>query len=103
MAVIKGIIVEQSTPLDLNELAQALHTENDILIAMVEHRLLEPSGHSPSDWKFDDICFKRAKIATSFYHDLEINMPGIALALDLLDKIERLEKRLEILKRFEEE
>lgn len=102
VTIIKGILIEESSPLSLEELAQALHLRNEIIIEMVEQHLLAPHGQSPDSWQFDNINFKRAKIAASFYRDLEVNMPGIALALDLLEQIEQLQKRLTILERFEE-
>lgn len=95
MKVIEGIIIE-SSPLTLEELSQAVSVEHDFVIEMVEYHLIEPvAGDSPESWEFDDVCLKRAKTAVSFYHDLEINMPGIALALDLLDKIEQLKNESE--------
>ena len=101
MSVLKGIIIERQTPLDLEELAQAVHIRHEIIIEMVDNHLVEPAGKTPETWQFDDICFKRVKVAASFYRDLEINMQGIALALDLLEKIERLENRINILKKLE--
>lgn len=101
--IIKGIIIEESSPLTLDELSQAVRLRSKVVIEMVEHHLIEPQGDSPTSWKFDSVCLKRAKIAASFYRDLEINMPGIGIALDLLEKIEYLEQRLQTLERFEEE
>lgn len=101
--IINGVIIEQFSLLSLNELSQAVHVDSELIIEMIEYHLIEPQGDSPESWKFDSMCLKRAKTAASFYHDLEINMPGIAVALDLLDKIEYLEKRLYTLRRFEEE
>ncbi len=101
--IIKGILIERSAPLTLDELAQAVHLRNEIIIEMVEHHLLEPEGQTPDHWQFDDVNLKRAKIAASFHRDLEVNLQGIALALDLLERIERLEQRLQTLERFEED
>ena len=88
--------------LTLDELAETLQVRHEIIIEMVELNLIEPKGDAPKQWEFDDLCLKRAKTAASFHRDLEVNMQGIALALDLLDKIERLEQRLNTLERFEE-
>ena len=99
--ILKGIIVEQSTPLNLGELCQAVRLQTKVVIEMVEHQLIEPEGSTPDSWRFDNVCLKRAKIAASFYHDLEVNMPGICIALDLLERIEYLEQRLQTLERFE--
>lgn len=100
--IITGVLIEQASPLNLEEISQAVHLQPDRIIEMVEYHLLEPLGSSPEQWQFDDVCLKRARIAASFYRDLEVNLSGIALALDLLDQIEQLEKQLQILKRLEE-
>lgn len=100
MKVVKGIIIETQTPLSLNELAQAMNIHIEIVIEMVENHLVEPSGQTPENWQFDDVCFRRVRRAVSFHQDLEINMPGIAMALDLLDKIEHLEIQLNTLKKL---
>ena len=98
----KGILIESDTPLDIDELSQAIRLDQGVIIEMVEYHLIEPEGESPDTWQFDDICLKRAKTAASFYRDLEINWPGVAMVLDLLERIETLEQKLRILERFEE-
>jgi chaperone modulatory protein CbpM len=97
--IISGIVIEKSTSLTLDEFCHYTHTEREIVIEMVEHQLIEPEGDKPEEWRFDSFSLKRGRIAASFYHDLEINMPGIALALDLLEKIENLQQQLEILEK----
>jgi chaperone modulatory protein CbpM len=51
-------------------------------------------GSSPEDWRFSGESLKRAKTAAHLTHDLELNTPGVALALDLLDEISRLRNQL---------
>jgi chaperone modulatory protein CbpM len=50
-------------------------------------------GESPQDWRFRGECLRRARLAWRLSHDLEINPPGVALALDLLDEISALRAR----------
>ena len=47
-----------------------------------------------SEWRFGGARCARMRVATRLSRDLEINSPGVALALDLLDEIEALEARL---------
>ena len=89
-------VVETEGKLSLEDLCEAINSNSDFVISLIEQDLLEPHGSDPTNWQFDLVCYKRAKRAASFHHDLEINMPGIALALDLLDKIDRLESELVI-------
>ena len=96
---ITGIIIEESSSLTLDEFCHATRTQREIVLQMVENQLIEPLGAAPEEWRFDSFSLKRGRIAASFYHDLEINMPGIALAFDLLDKIEKLQQQIEILEK----
>lgn len=88
--------MENDQFLNLEEFCDAMNTQKDLVIQMIEYQLIIPKGDNPEHWLFDLDTLKRGKIAASFYHDLEINMPGVALALDLLDQIKRLEVELEL-------
>ncbi len=98
---INAVIIEQNSLVSLEELCELLHTNQGIIIELVEQELIFPQGAAPTEWQFDSICIKKAKTAVSFQRDLSINLSGVALALELLDKIEELESQLNILKRFE--
>jgi len=100
--VISAIIIEECDGLTLEEFSHTIRVENDIVIEMVEHHLLQPQGKHPKEWRFDSECLRRAKMAVSFQRDLEINYPGISLALDLLEQIEALENELNTLKKISE-
>ncbi|VAW90754.1 hypothetical protein MNBD_GAMMA21-1832, partial [hydrothermal vent metagenome] len=52
----------------------------------------------PSDWLFNGADVVRVQVVLRLQRDLEINTPGAALALQLLDEIASLQKQL---KRFE--
>lgn len=90
MATISGTIIESDHPLSLAELTRALAIHEEFIHALIEQGLIAPTGNNQSDWAFDSLCLKRARLARNFHIDLEVNLPGIALALDLLDEIERL-------------
>ncbi|MCH9744152.1 MAG: chaperone modulator CbpM [Gammaproteobacteria bacterium] len=91
---VSEFVVETNETFNLEQLSDAINAEIDFITQLVEHELLEPEGSTAKEWQFDIVCYQRAKRAYSFHNDLDVNMAGIALALDLLDKIERLEKQL---------
>jgi len=57
--------------------------------------VLEPNGEQPREWRFTGPALRRARLALRLTRDLELNPPGVALALDLLDEIEALKARLQ--------
>ncbi|MBS0350531.1 MAG: chaperone modulatory protein CbpM [Proteobacteria bacterium] len=95
--IISGIIIEKSQALTLDEFCNAIHSEPQLITKMIEYQLLHPEGNEPSEWRFDSVSIKKGRIAASFYYDLEINLQGIALALQLLDQNEQLQKKIDIL------
>jgi chaperone modulatory protein CbpM len=62
--------------------------------------VLQPAGQQPQEWRFTGAALRRARLAQRLAQDLEVNMPGVALALDLLDQIERLQAQLAQLSRY---
>jgi chaperone modulatory protein CbpM len=63
-------------------------------MSWVTEGVLSPSGSSPEDWRFGGDSLRRAKTAAHLTHDLELNIAGVALALDLLDEIAELRTRI---------
>jgi len=61
---------------------------------MVEEGLLVPEGADPREWRFGGDALWRARRALRLAHDLRLNWPGAALALELLDEIEALRRAL---------
>ena len=94
VALLNEQIVEEEIHLTLTDLCHACHTSEDHVIAWVYEGVLEPIGETPVNWRFTGSSMHRARLAASLTQDLEINLPGIALALDLLDEIHVLQARL---------
>lgn len=92
---VQGPIVEEEIHLTLVELCQACSASEEHVIAWVFEGVLEPIGEAPQDWRFTGQSLRRARLALSLTRDLEVNPPGVALALDLLDEIATLQARLQ--------
>jgi len=84
----------------LHDLCHLTGLDQDDIYLLIEHEIILPVGHSPESWEFDIAQLKRVNVALRLQRDLDINLPGIALILELLDKIEDLEGRNKLLERF---
>jgi chaperone modulatory protein CbpM len=93
-SVLRGSIVEDELTLTAVELGRACHASVAHIELWVSEGVLQPSGESPEQWRFGGRALARMRVAMRLSRDLEINSPGVALALDLLDEIEALEARL---------
>ena len=89
-----GRVVEEEIRLTLVELCQASRVPVQEIRAWVIEGVLEPEGATPEEWRFAGTSLRRARTALRLSRDLEVNLAGIALALDLLDEITRLKSRL---------
>lgn len=86
-------IIDENNLLTLDEICRAINAEHDLILQLIDYHIIYPKGSSEKDWVFDHISLKRARLARNFYYDLEVNIQGIALLLDLLERIEMLENR----------
>lgn len=84
---ITAVVIDEASPLTLQELCQALTAEQDFVVLLIEHEIVTPLGQQHDDWRFDSRALRRARLARDFYYDLEVNFNGIALALELLERI----------------
>jgi chaperone modulatory protein CbpM len=91
---IAASVVEEEVHMSIVEISQATRAPEDLILSWVSEGVLSPVGSSPEDWRFSGESLKRAKTAAHLSHDLELNTPGVALALDLLDEISRLRNQL---------
>ena len=86
-----AIVVEEDVHLSLVELCRACDAQEEQVQLWVVEGVLSPIGSSPPEWRFTGASLRRARLALTLTRELEINPPGVALALDLLDRIDALE------------
>ena len=86
---------EPEIELSLIELCQACRAPEEEVRTWVLEGVLEPSGDRPEEWRFTGSSLRRAQTAFRLSRDLEVNLAGIALALNLLDEIAVLKSRRE--------
>lgn len=84
--------------MSLTELCQACSSSTEWIVELDEERVLEPIGKGQAQWRFSGTNLVRARVAVRLQQDLEINLAGVALALELMEEIETMRERL---RRFE--
>ena len=96
---LEGIVLDEGLTVTLTELTTMCGAGSHAVELMVTEGLLRPQGRHPSDWRFDGFEVRRARRALRLQRDLDLNLAGTALALDLLDEVEALRDRLRVLER----
>ncbi|MDH4056249.1 MAG: chaperone modulator CbpM [Gammaproteobacteria bacterium] len=89
-----GVILDERVELSLNELSRACSVSTEWIVELVGEGVLEPAGQNQERWRFSGLCLQRARTAMRLQQDLEINLAGVALALELMDEIDALRGRL---------
>ena len=85
-----GIVLDEQAELTLSDLCRACCQHAEWIEQLVDEGILEPAGHNPAQWRFSGTSLQKAHIAMRLQQDLDINLAGVALALDLMDQIESL-------------
>ena len=90
-----GLVLSDEVRLSIQEICSACGVEREALIEMVREGLVEPVGPEPHprEWHFSGATLVRVRTAQRLQRDLGINLSGVALALELLEEIERLRLR----------
>jgi chaperone modulatory protein CbpM len=88
--VLSGIVLDEETVLSLSDLCNACSSHAEWVVELVDEGILQPAGRNQEQWRFPGTSLQRARTAMRLQQDLQINLAGVALALDLLDEIESL-------------
>jgi len=88
--ILSGRIVEDEKRLTLRQLCDVCGVRAEYVIELVDEGFIEPSGMEKSHWCFSGVAIKRVRKAKRLQHDLGINLAGVALAVELIDELEKL-------------
>ena len=89
-----GTLVDHSTVLSIQDLSRMCNIDERHIVEFVEEGVLSVVEVS-SEWHFSGDALRRARLALRLERDLELNLAGVALALDLLEELQRLRRQLE--------
>ncbi len=110
---VQGPVVEEQIEFTLVELSRAVGADEEQITTLIVEGVIDPivpSGEpqpphgertiaasrfaARAQWRFSGAALRRARLAMNLARDLEVNPPGVALALDLIDEIEALRAQL---------
>jgi len=90
---ISGTIFDQSAILSIKDLSRMCQVEERHIVEFVEEGVLNVVEMS-SEWRFSGDALRRARLAVRLERDLELNLAGVALALDLIEELQQLRREL---------
>ena len=86
--IFRGVVLDRRTTFTLHEFSRACGVSQSLVVEMVNEGVIEPVDPR-TDWQFHGEALVRARRAVRLVQDLGVNWPGAALALDLLEQLER--------------
>jgi len=89
----------QQTELSLQELCEICSVSPELVHQLVAYEIIVPTISHPHQYHFDLAQFKRLQSALRLQRDLDMNLAGIAIVLDLLEDLEDLRQQTELLKK----
>ena len=93
---LRGQLIEEETLVTLDELCGACTVRSEEVLTLVREGVIDPVDGPPrasDQWQFHVTSIRRVRTVVRLQRDLGVNLPGAALALELLDRIAELERR----------
>ena len=89
---ISAVPLDDSVEFSLTEVCAACRVTEELVVEIVAEGIVEPLGRERAQWRFTGGALMRVQRALRLQHDFGINLAGAALALDLLEELERLRR-----------
>jgi len=87
-----GWVVDEYTEVTVDDLTHYCSVRREKIVELVSEGIIEPIDRAETDWRFPSRSLSRAGKAMRLASDLEINLHAVAVILDLLDRIDRLNR-----------
>ncbi len=89
----ESCLLDESIICDLNELCELCNINTELVIEMINEGVISPAEPDQGQWLFGSLEIHRLQTAMRLQRDLRINLPGVALALDLLEELTELRRK----------
>ena len=94
LQILTGTLVDSEVVFSVDDLCRLCAADTAVIVELVEEGILPPIGGTAPAWAFEGAALNRARRALRLHRDLQINLAGVALALDLMDELDHLRRRL---------
>lgn len=94
------ISVEENPEFTLEEICRVCEVSPDFVYEMIEYGAIDPRGFSKETLLFDENHLRRIRTINHLYHDLEVNMAGAALVVDMMEEMERMRAQIELFEKY---
>lgn len=89
------VTIEEYPELTLEEICHDCGVSPEYVQELIEYAAVQPKQKT-AELRFDADQIRRVKTILHLQHDLEVNLAGAALALDLMDEIKQMREQIEL-------
>jgi chaperone modulatory protein CbpM len=94
-----GVLIEESVSISFIEVCQRYNISEQLLTEMIEEGLLANDSSESKYISLNQKSLRRMESAFRLHRDLGINLPGVTLAIELLEEMEQMRHELDILRK----
>ncbi len=91
-------LIEQNTIYSVHEFCEICRIGQDVLVELISEGVILPQDPSDDTWVFTQRTVTRFKRAYRLQRDLDLNLSGVALSVELLEEIDQLNEEIALLK-----
>lgn len=94
-------VVESQLTFTLREVCERGECHAEFIIELVDYGIIAPLDEAAEarQWSFDLAALARLRKAQRLQRDLKLNLPGLAMSLELLDEVEDMRREVQRLQR----
>jgi len=101
--IVEGSPIEESAWITVTDFCAWLHVDHGWVASLVEAGVIDPRGAAPEAWAFPASDLVRVRAVSRLVRDLDVNLEGAAVIVDLIEERRQLERRIALLERLLEE
>lgn len=92
--IYEGRLADDEEPVALLDICQQFMIQENELLEWVYEGIVTPQRDEKEQYRFSILMVERIRKVHRLKRDFELNTTGVALVMDLLDRIESLEKEM---------
>ena len=100
-STLTAVFMDNEQIITLADLCRGCALPAEQIVDMIDFGIIEPlqRGRLSSHWTFAAECLPRLQSVVRLQRDLDVNLAGAALALELLDEVKTLRQQVQALSR----
>lgn len=90
-------VAEPQMTMTLTEICERGECHAEFVIKLVSYGVIAPVEDVPEErrWEFDLAALARLRKAQRLQRDLKMNLPGLAMSLELLDEVQQMRREVD--------